>query len=85
MHGRRGMHGGGHAWQGVYMAEGIRGRGCAWQGMHGRGDMHVGETATEVGGNASYWNAFLLLNMTDTMGEGIAILKNSLFQFLSCH
>ena len=35
-----GVHGGGHAWQGV----------CGWGDMHGRWDMHAGETATEAGG-----------------------------------
>ena len=67
MHGRkactvRGVHDGGHAWQGVCMAGGVHGRGHVWHGggVCGRG-VCAEEMATEVGGTHptgmhSCWN-----------------------------
>ena len=80
------MHGGGHVWQGAYVAGGMHGRGmhgggvhgteacvvghayhgvCMEGGMHGRGDgdMHDRRDAHCSGLYASYWNAFLFINI----------------------
>ena len=46
IHGKGGIHGRGHAWQGASMV----GWGHAWQeGMHGRGLCVAGETAAAAG------------------------------------
>ena len=67
-----GMHGRGHVWQGdmhgrVMHGGGMHGRGCAWQrGVHGQvGDMRgrYYEIRSMSGRYASYWNAFLFLQV----------------------
>ena len=55
-----GVHDRGHAWQGVCMAEvghAWRGGACVEGGMHARRDSHCS------GRYASYWNAFLFIEM----------------------
>ena len=63
MHGRGGayvaggVHGIGHAWQGVCMAGGCAWWGCAWQGACLAGGVHGIRSMSRQ--YASYWNAFL--------------------------
>ena len=65
-----GMCGRGCEWQGgmcgregACMAGGMHGRGCMAGGMRGRGGACVADTTRYGSAYASYWNAFLFIDM----------------------
>ena len=77
-----GVHSGGHAWQGACMAGGICvAGGCMTGGVHGRGHAchthHPPDTMrygrSMRGRYASYWNAFLLVNVSTTYKQRIKL------------
>ena len=72
-----GMHGRGHAWQrgicvaGGCMAGGVHGRGHACHTHHPPHTMRYGRSMR--GRYASYWNAFLLVNVSTTYKQRIKL------------
>ena len=83
VHGR-GMHSRGHAWQGPVWQEGMHGRGHVWQGMHGGGGGvgMCGRRDNHCSGRyASYWNAFLFIDLFASFFEEEVVAKLVLQSF----